>query len=188
MKHRSITPLAIATTLLLAHTALGAEIEGVEFPDRVRWNGAQLRLNGTGLLRYRFFVKGYVAALYLGERVPPESALEDVPRRLAIEYFWSIPADVFARLTFDGIARSLDADEFERLRGRIERLNALYEDVEPGDRYSLTYVPGVGTELALNGEPKGVIEGADFSSALFAIWIGERALDESLREQLLARR
>jgi hypothetical protein len=75
----------------------------------------------------------------------------------------------------------------ERLRGRIERFRALCEDVEPGDRYSLTYVPGIGTELGLNGEPVGVIEGADFSSALFAIWIGDRALDESLREQLLAK-
>jgi hypothetical protein len=60
--------------------------------------------------------------------------------------------------------------------------------VEPGDRYSLTYVPGVGTELARNGEPLGVVPGAEFSSALFAIWLGDEALDEPLREQLLARR
>jgi hypothetical protein len=33
-----------------------------------------------------------------------------------------------------------------------------------------------------------VIEGADFSSALFAIWLGEQPLDESLRRQLLASR
>jgi uncharacterized protein YbjT (DUF2867 family) len=188
MQHRSIIALAIATTCLGAHTALGTEIEGVEFPNQYRSSGAQLRLNGTGLLRYRVFIKGYVAALYLGERVEPERALDDVPRRLEIKYFWSIPADAFAEITIEGMARSVDAEALERLRGRIERLNALYEDVEPGDRYSLTYVPGIGTELALNGEPKGVVEGADFSSALFAIWIGEQALDESLREQLLAKR
>jgi hypothetical protein len=188
MRHRAIIALAIATACLGAHRALGAEIEGVEFPDRYRWSGEQLRLNGTGLLRYRVFIKGYVAALYLGERVAPERALEDVPRRLEIEYFWSIPSDAFADITIEGMARGVDAEALEGLRDRIEQLNALYEDVEPGDRYSLTYVPGIGTELALNGEPKGVIEGADFSSALFAIWIGERALDDSLREQLLARR
>jgi hypothetical protein len=62
----------------------------------------------------------------------------------------------------------------------------MYEDIEPGDRYALTYLPGVGTELARNGRRLGVIEGADFSSALFAIWLGERALDDSLRRQLLA--
>jgi hypothetical protein len=74
-----------------------------------------------------------------------------------------------------------------RLHGQIEQVNAIYHDVEPGDRYSLTYLPGVGTELALNGEPRGVIEGAEISAALFAIWIGRRPLDEPLREQLLRR-
>jgi hypothetical protein len=64
----------------------------------------------------------------------------------------------------------------------------MYEDIEPGDRYALTYVPGVGTELSRNGRSLGVIEGADFSSALFSIWLGERALDDSLRRQLLASR
>ena len=63
--------------------------------------------------------------------------------------------------------------------------DALYEDVEPGDRYALTYAPGVGTELALNGRRLGVLEGADFSAALFSIWIGDEPLDESLRDQLL---
>jgi hypothetical protein len=188
MNHRSVIALALAATCLVAQEAVGAEIEGVEFPDHYRSSGANLRLNGVGLLRYRVFIKGYVAALYLGDRVAPEEALDDVPRRLDIEYFWSIPADAFTEITLEGMARNLDAEALEPIRGRIERLNALYEDVKPGDRYSLTYVPGVGTELALNGEPKGVIEGAIFSSALFGIWIGEQALDESLREQLLAKR
>ena len=188
MQRRTVIALAIAAIFLGADPAPGAVIERVEFADRYRGGEAQLRLNGVGLLRYRVFIKAYVAALYLGERVEPERALDDVPRRLEIEYFWSIPADAFADITIKGMARSVDAEDLERLRGRIERFNALYEDVEPGDRYSLTYVPGVGTELALNGRPKGVIEGADFSSALFAIWIGEQALDESLREQLLSKR
>ncbi len=109
-----------------------------------------------------------------------------MPRRLEIEYFWAIPADKFANATVEGISRSTDPATFERLRRSIDRINQLYEDVEAGDRYALTYVPGVGTELALNGRRLGVVEGADFSAALFAIWIGEESLDESLRRQLLA--
>ena len=71
----------------------------------------------------------------------------------------------------------------ENLRGKID---ALYQDVEPGDRYALTYVPGAGTELAKNGEPLGVIPGADFASAYFAIWLGDDPIDASLRDQLLS--
>jgi hypothetical protein len=56
--------------------------------------------------------------------------------------------------------------------------------VKPGDRYALTYVPGVGTELALNGTTLGTVEGADFAAAVFAIWLGPQAIDESLKTQL----
>jgi hypothetical protein len=173
---------------LVAGPGQAAEIEGVDFPDRHQWGNTGLRLQGLGLLRYRIFLKGYVAALYLGDGVGAEQVLEDVPRRLEIEYFWSIPADAFAEATLEGIARHLDAETFERMRGPIARLNRLYADVEPGDRYALTYIPGSGTELALNGEPLGRVEGAEFSSALFGIWLGERSFDAALREKLLARR
>jgi hypothetical protein len=49
----------------------------------------------------------------------------------------------------------------------------------------LTYIPGRGTELALNGEPKGIIEGADFATALFSIWIGQKPIDESFKQQIM---
>jgi hypothetical protein len=167
-----------------------AEVGGVRFVDSLSIGNEQLRLHGTGVLRYRVFIKGYVAALYLAEAsggdVTPTGPLSDRPRRLEIEYFWAIPADGFARATVEGVSQNTDRATFESLRDRIDRLNALYEDIEPGDRYALTYLPGVGTELAHNGRRLGVIEGADFSAALFSIWLGERPLDDSLRRQLLA--
>lgn len=158
--------------------------------DRVTVGVSELRLHGTGLMRYRVFIKGYVAALYLGEsfagEATPAAVLGDVSRRLEIEYFWAIPAEKLANATVEGISRSTDTATFKRLRHHIDQINALYEDVEPGDRYALTYLPGVGTELTLNGRHLGVVEGAEFSAALFALWVGEKPLDESLRGQLLA--
>ena len=59
-------------------------------------------------------------------------------------------------------------------------------DVQKGDRYALTYVPGAGTTLALNGRPLGTIEGADFAAALFTIWLGTKdPMDASFRLALL---
>jgi acyl-CoA synthetase (AMP-forming)/AMP-acid ligase II len=72
-----------------------------------------------------------------------------------------------------------------RIQSRIERINAAYRDVKPGDRYSLTYLPGRGTELALNGKPLIVIEGADFAAAYFGIWLGREPIDENLKRDLL---
>jgi hypothetical protein len=79
----------------------------------------------------------------------------------------------------------VDAPTLIRLRPRLDQLNALYRDVEPGDRYSLTYVPDWGTELALNGVPLGRIPGADLAAAVFAIWLGDQPMDEPLKRRLL---
>lgn len=187
MSLRTSLAAAFVVAVFIASVARSAEIEGVRFADQHQLDGELLRLNGVGLLRYQVFFKGYVAALYLGEQVTAEQAFDDVPRRLELEYFWAIPSQAFADATREGIARNVDAGTLERLKSRIERFNAFYEDVNPGDRYSITYVPGIGTELALNGEPKGTIEGADFARALFSIWIGEQPIDEALRDKLLAR-
>jgi hypothetical protein len=49
----------------------------------------------------------------------------------------------------------------------------------------LTYIPGKGTELTLNGKSKGTVEGADFAAALFSIWLGPKPISESLKKELL---
>jgi hypothetical protein len=185
MTTRRAIALGLIATWAFAAPAGAASEGGVEFASHYEWNGTPLRLNGAGVLRYRVFIKGYEAALYLGHGVDPDQSLEDVPRRIEIEYLWSIPAEAFARVTVEEISGNVDAPTLARLMPSIDQLNELYADVQPGDRYSLTYVPGVGTELALNGRPMGLIEGAEFSAALFAIWIGPQPVDESLRKQLL---
>jgi Chalcone isomerase-like len=181
-------PVAAALAVCLAGPARGLEIEGVRFPAEIRAHGVSLTLNNAALLRYRIFIKAYVAALYLGEEMQPADVLSDVPKRLEIEYFWAISAPDFGVATNRGIAANVDAATLAGLRPRIDRMNALYRDVKPGDRYALTYLPGLGTELSLNGKPLGTIEGSDFASALFSIWLGKNALDGSLRDRLLARR
>lgn len=59
--------------------------------------------------------------------------------------------------------------------------------MKPGDCYGLTYTPGVGTELALNGVVKGTVEGADFAAAYFAIWLGPNPVNEALKLRLVNR-
>jgi len=179
--------VAIGLCLALLGNANAKEIEGVRFADEIHAGPATLRLSDVGLMRYRYVIKAYVAALYLGESARPTDVLADAAKRLEIEYFYGIPAAGFVNATNEGIAANVSPETLARLRPRIDRLNLLYRDVKPGDRYALTYVPGVGTELALNGTTLGTIEGADFAAAVFAIWLGPKAIDESLKAQLLGR-
>lgn len=176
---------ALLLALALAAPARAATVEDVTFAERHEAASVSLPLRGAGLLRYRLVIKGYVAALYLGRDVSSGSVLEDVPKRLEIEYFWSIRAEDFAKSQDEGIARNVDAAALERIQPQMVAMAALYRDVEPGDRYALTYVPGRGTELALNGRTLGVVRGAEFARAMFSIWLGERPLNGSLKSRLL---
>ena len=168
------------------HSGTAADMEGVHFAEQYQRDDVTLALHCVGLLRYKVLFKGYVAGLYLGAGVAAEDALADVPKRLELSYFWSIKGSDFGKAGDEILARNVDPDTLARLRPRLEQINALYETVNPGDRYALTYVPGLGTELALNGRSKGVIPGADFAAAYFRIWLGDQPIDAALRDQLLA--
>lgn len=187
------TTKAVAAVLTLALFQLAgwgghvqaAVVEGVRFSERIQSGEADLKLRGAGLLRYMVLIKAYVAAFYLPEGIPSAEALSDVPKHLEIEYFHAIAAADFAKATRSGIARNVSMTGYERLKPAVEALNHLYRDVKPGDRYSLTYLPGQGTTLSLNGAPLGTVAGADFAAGLFAIWIGAAPLDEGFKQILL---
>ncbi len=187
MKLRAATISAILVLIAGTLTPLNAaEIEGIRFNDIYVAENTELRLTGVGLLRYWGF-KAYVGALYLAEGASVDDVMSDTGKRLELEYFRSIKGKDFGPATNKSIAKNVDPKTFDRLRPQIEFHNSLYQDVQPGDRYSLTYVPGRGTELALNGEPKGIIEGAEFAAAVFSIWLGPKPMNETFKKQILGR-
>ncbi len=165
--------------------AANVEIDGVRFARTIDAHNQQLRLKGAGLLKVMVFVKAYAGALYLPESAPPEQALDPIAKSLVLEYYHPIASEDFAKATHVKIMDNVDAVEAEQLRPRIDRLAALYRDVRPGDRYALTYVPGEGTRLSLNGEVLGSIPGDDFARAVFSIWLGAKPIDETFRDRLL---
>ncbi len=174
--------------LLLCPPLHSARIEGVDFDNSCMLNGKTATLRGTALLRYMFVIKAYVGAFYLKENVLSENALENVERRIVLHYFHGISAEDFAEATTEMIEKNIPPDRFSALQPKIRELNALYRDVSPGDEYTATYIPAVGTELALNGRPLGVVPGAEYSAAFFSIWIGEDPIDNGFRDRLLGNR
>ncbi len=187
--HNWLLASLIAWSLVAHALPVRAEsIEGVQFSPLVESGGVELELNSVGLLRYMVFIKAYVAGLYLGPGVEPEQILQDVPRRLEIEYFYAIDKEDFASSTIEAIRRNVGSEAFGQIEDSVQQFARLYRSVKPGDRYALTYLPGTGTELALNGEPLGVVAGAEFGSAVFAIWFGPQEIDEDLKDSLLKKR
>ena len=170
---------------LTVSTEAAVQVDKVRFARTVEVSEQQLHLQGAGLLRVMVFIKAYAGAFYLPETVAAEQALSPVAKRLELEYYHPITSEDFAKATRVKIADNVSADELEMLAVRIEHLAAMYRDVQPGDRYALTYVPGQGTQLALNEEVIGSIPGDDFARAVFSMWLGVDPIDESFKDRLL---
>ena len=173
---------ALSSNLSRVHAVT---IENVSFADSFTIGENRVSLRGAALLRWVKLVKVYVAALYLPEPAKPSEALSDIPKRLEISYLVAIKGADFGPAAESILARNTSREELAKVSSRVGRLNAAYRDVKPGDRYALTYQPGKGTELSLNGEALVTIEGADFAAAYFGIWLGGKPLDENLKQRLL---
>jgi hypothetical protein len=186
-QHRIVLIAAICLTLssLDPPGAQALTVENVTFADETTIGGKRLPVRNAALLRYMKVIKVYVAALYLPKGITSEDVLSDVPKRLELTYLVSIDKNDFGKGAAPTLERNNTPAELARLQGRIDRINNAYKDVKPGDRYSLTYLPGRGTELALNGTPLLTIEGADFAAAYFGIWLGRSSFDDGLKRALL---
>lgn len=178
--------LAAATPFPVFSQGDAVNVSGVSFRRALEAAGTPLSLHRAVLFRYKRIFRAYVAALYLGPGVGPDRVLADVPKRLELSYCVGIDGEDFGPAAEEILGRMYTPEQLAPLRERLDRLHRTYRDVEDGDRYALTYVPGRGTELALNGRPLVTIPGADFQRAYFSIWFGRRPLSSQLRDDLLA--
>lgn len=186
----TIPLLLIALLLALPAAATvesGVEFDEVAFLSTPSREPVSLELCSTGLLRYKRIFRGYAAALYREDCSASAADLAAAPLRLELSYFWSIGGERFGEAAEKLLRRNLDPAAFAAIEARMRRLHAAYRSVSPGDRYALTWKPGVGTELALNGRALVSIAGEDFARAYFDLWLGEEPMDEKLRNALLAR-
>ncbi len=176
--------LLIGVALISTSAAADSVTERGERFDRVvEENGQRYTLLGSGVFRYMIWT-AYAGAYYQleGEREP--QPLSNVPRRLELAYFHEIAAADFAEATEKTLKDSLTLFEFNQVKENMAHLNQQYRDVVPGDRYLLSW-DGDQLRLALNGETLYEDGSAEFASAMFGIWLGERPLGEDFRDALL---
>jgi hypothetical protein len=142
---------------------------------------------GSGILRWHGLVTLYRVTLRLDADHPRVDPLGRVARRLDFDFRRRVSAADLATATTAALGDGLPAQERARLQEPLGLLNRLYRDMDEGDRISFIYLPGQGTRVEVAGGQSDPIPGDDFARALFAIWLGDRALDPDLRSALLGR-
>ncbi|MCP1728583.1 hypothetical protein J2T60_002597 [Natronospira proteinivora] len=162
------------------------EIEGFSLPAEVEIGEKTLGLNGTGIRR-AFFRDYYLGALYLPE--PMSSTAEIIsrhgPSRISLNFIRDVSLSRMQSALEDGFEDNTPASEREALAEEIETFKDFFEPPQEGDRIDIDYDPERGTIVSINGEEKGVVEGAEFNLAVLRIFLGENPADTDLRDGML---
>jgi hypothetical protein len=181
---------AVTTAILLLLTAASANavvVEGVNVPDSATVGDTALVLNGTGV-RKRFFVKVYIGALYLPAK---ENKAETIvaaggAKSVRLHFLYGeLEAKKLTDAWTEGFKGNHSDAEYEALRPRIERFNALFRTVKRGETIFVDLLPNGETTVAINNERRGEVAGADFQKALLKIWLGQKPADEDLKRAML---
>jgi len=175
--------------LVMAVSDTGGDIAGVNVQSHMKLEGVDspLVLNGAGI-RYKFFFKIYVAALYLPEsQNDATKILQDLPpnRMMMHITYGEVPYEKLVSGWVDGFKDNTEASVFSILEPRLKRFNQMFSTLHEGDVIQLDYLPQEGTKVTIKGELKGVIKGADFNRALLSVWLGENPVTEELKSALL---
>jgi hypothetical protein len=170
--------------------ANASTLEGQIFEDALPLANRTLRLNGLGV-RKIFFIKAYVAGLYLSEQAATQQDLMAMagPKRLQLRMLRSAGSDDFNSALVSGIRKNSNESELIRLNDRIGQLEVAIKAISStvkGDIITLDYLPELGTKLMVNNAMQGkAIPGADFYAAILKIFVGDKPVDVMLKKGLL---
>jgi hypothetical protein len=159
-------------------------VSGTCFVGDAELPTGSLPIRGAGTLTYLGF-KVYSAALYAR---PDAAKLVDSessePLRLVLHYHRKIAREDINKSTLQALSDNPNVSIIE-IRTPLDQMITYHQDVNPGDRYELTYEPGKGMRVLFNGVEKGVVLGDDFARAYLGMWLSEHPLSKSLREKLI---
>jgi hypothetical protein len=175
------------TAVLGVGIAQARECKNVSFPDQIQTAGTSLSLNGLGLRTVMALnVDVYIAALYVSQPSNDPNILlsPNMPSQLTLRFLRDISAYAMRDAWSEGFA--LNAKErLPAMSGRIATLNTWMTAMYTGQRLILSFRPGVGVTVDVNGRVKGTIEGDDFAQALLSIWLGPQPPNPELKSGLL---
>jgi hypothetical protein len=174
-----------AALLVAALPASALEIAGVKVADSITVDGKPLVLNGAGLRTKSFLaVKVYVGALYVTQRSTDAAAIValDAPKVIRMTLLRDVDRSTMLGAFRDGIENN-SPTQAAALAPKLKQVEASFPaEFKEGQVLSVTYVPGQGTTVGVEGAKGITIEGKDFADALFRIWIGPKPTDGGLED------
>jgi hypothetical protein len=147
------------------------QVGGVNMPDSLTLQGRTIALAHMQLQK-RLFFKLYVWSLYLEEQ--PRSASEAISsnsvKRLHFRFLRNITRDQLVGSLRHGLQKNPDLRQGP-MADHLQVMLSSLKDVQNGEDLVLTYMPGVGLEVAGGASGGAFIPGKGFADALFSVWL-----------------
>ena len=179
--------------LMLSLPALAAlDVAGVKFDDKTKVGAGDTVINGAGL-RKRAFFKVYAIGLYLPQKATAATEAIDAkgPKRVAIVTLRDLTAEQFVDALIEALKNNHDEATLKTLQPKIDQFRSTMLGIGNAPEkssVSIDWRPESGTRLSFNGTAKGSdIPGEDFYRALLKIWIGDKPVQDDLKEHLLGK-
>lgn len=155
------------------------------------WN---LKALGSGL-RKKYIFKVYVAALYAdsGADFGPDPAAfvnsTDIPKRMVLVLKRDLDAKKIAEAISEGFIHNVWKEKPEPgLKKELDNFIAFFGgELKSDQTIELTYLPGVGLLTSVSGQAKPIVTEPRLARDIWGIWLGDRPISESLREELVLR-
>jgi hypothetical protein len=170
----------------IAAPAAALSVQGVEIPPTLGFEGKELKHNGTGV-RKKFVVKVYVGSLYVAEPARTAEAVisADAPKVVRMVFLRGVGRDDVLGAFRDGF-RANSPDVADKLGPRLDQLaRAIPAELKERQVLTIGWSPGKGSVIQTDGGAPVVVEGKDFSDALFRNWLGPKPADDRLKERML---
>lgn len=152
--------------------AFAAELAGVTLSDTAKVGEQQLVLNGLGV-RKKLIIKIYVGALYLPakEHDAAKVLAADGARRMVMHFVYGVSSSQMCDAWSEGLEDNSPNPGAE-VQASFKALCGYMEEIPKGNELILTYTPGEGTAVEVNGKSKGTLPGKATSDAILRTWIG----------------
>ena len=187
---KKISTLCVALYLLISASQVSAQttIAGVTLPATLKVGNTNLVLNGGGT-RVKLFMDMYVAGLYVPTKSNSGDAIAKANEAGAVRLHIVsslVTTDRMKEAIIEGFKKSTGG-KTAPLQARIDKFVQVFslEPIVKGNEFDITYSPEEGTKAYKGGKLLQTIEGADFKTALWGIWLGNDPVDKNLKEGML---
>lgn len=165
-------------------------ISNVRVPGNITYKNAKLALNGAGVYTVWFFFDKYVAALYLSNptSIAAVAVSANEPKAIALTMLADMSKEDFIDSLNDSFKNSAPEGSGAALQSKWNKFTSFFTDLQSHDKVIIGYIPGEGTGVTINGQPRGTVSGEKFNRVIMGMWLGDNPIDGDLKNKLIGRK